>query len=333
MQGRGGDVNHIRILQALSTFFVGEQPACPGANYPLVSIRCLASFLNLDAAFVEALLTLLAAQGFVELTRFEARLSPSRWALNPSRYSSFLSFYVFNAPANLRGPYSQLPVDPLRCYNPQPELQGQNTTIASNFNGVYSSTQYRENCEPPAFQGPFELLPAYHGRSYPEASVADNLNFLVGGTKLLFRGFLSSLWQQGLTEDTAYGPATLLLAQFVEQTPCLVAAPCDDLGLRFSSPSALWTPHAFVAPATVDPAGFSCATSFPMSFGSLAGGVITLFFDGTATASSGPADGGQDVLQCFYQLVGPTAKGSFLVSLIACPVSSSGPQPACPCPV
>jgi hypothetical protein len=325
----GGDVNHIRILQALSTFFVGEQPPSPGCSYPLVSVRCLAAFLNLDAAFVQDALALLQAQGFLELTRFEARLTPSRWALNGSRYASYLSFYVANAPFNLRGAYSQLPIDPQRCYNPQPELQGQNTTIASNFNGVYSSSQFRESCDPPAFQGPFELLPSWHGLSFPAAPVAENLNFLVSSTKLLFRSFLSGLWQQGLTEETAYGPATLLLKEFVEQTPCLVAAPCDDLGLFFGSPTAAWTPHAFLAPACVTGELFACPAGFPLSFPSLAGGSVVLHFSGAAEVQAP----GAEVLHCFYQLVGPTRSGSFLVALVACAPSQLAPQAACPCPV
>jgi hypothetical protein len=325
----GGDVNHIRILQALSTFFVGEQPPSPGCSYPLVSIRCLASFLNLDAGFVQDTLALLQAHGFLELTKFDARLTPSRWALNTSRYSSYLAFYVGNAPASLRGDYSQLPIDPQRCYNPQPELQGQNTTIASNFNGVYSSSQFRETCGPPAFQGPFEILPAYHGLSFPEASVSDNLNFLVSSTKMLFRSFLSGIWQQGLSEETAYGPATLLLKEYVEQTPCLVASPCDDLNVLFGSPTAEWTPHAFVAPACISPEVFSKAERFPLSVTSLAGGTVVLHFSGAAEVRS---PGGSQ-LKCFYQLVGPTRSSSFLVALIACSPAQAYPQAAPPCPV
>lgn len=334
----GGDVNHIRVLQALSTFFVGEQPPSPGCSYPLVSIRCIANFLNLDAGFVQEILALLQAQGFLELTKFEARLTPSRWALNTSRYSSYLSFYVGNAPVNLRGCYSQLPIDPQRCYNPQPELQGQNTTIASNFNGVYSSSQFRENCDPPSFQGPFELLPSYHGLSFPQATVADNLNFLVSSTKLLFRGFLSALWQQGLSEETAYGPATLLLKEYVEQTPCLVAAPCDDLGVLFSSATATWTPHAFVAAACVTSETFASGSNFPLVLASLAGGTITLYYSGMAEVQAPPGAGAWSgdasaSLSCFYQLVGPTRGGSFIVSLLACAASQLSPQAACPCPV
>ena len=241
------NIPQIRALQALSTFYVGEQAASPGCTYPFVAVRCVAHFLDMDAEILQRILEPLAASGFCELTRFEVRLTPSRWALNRSRYSSFLSFYVANAPFCLRGPYSQLPIDPKRGYNPQPQLEGQNTTIASNFNGVYSSSKYRENCEPSADQGPYELLPPVHGASQPELSAADNLNFLFAPGELLFRSFLCSMWLQGLTTSTAYGPVTFLLAEYPQQTSCLVAAPSDALCLQFQSPGALWSPLAFVA--------------------------------------------------------------------------------------
>ena len=327
---RGDDANHIRILQALSTFFVGEQPPSPGSSYPLISIRCLANFLNLDVGFIQEALPQLSTHGFLELTKFEARLTPSRWALNTSRYASYVSFYVGNAPYSLRGAYSQLPIDPQRCYNPQPEIQGQNTTIASNFNGVYSSNQSRETCEASPFQGPFELQPSYHSLSFPAITVAENLNFLVSSTKVLFRGFLNSLWQQGIKEETAYGPATLLLTQYVEQTPCLVAAPCDDLGIHFSSPAARWVPHSFVAPTSgLSPETFASASNFPLSFSSLSGGLIVLHFNGIAEVRGSD----EGAFSCVYQLVGPAKGGSFLVSLINAAPSEPCPQVAGPCPV
>lgn len=326
---RGGDANHIRILQALSTFFVGEQPPSPGGSYPLISIRCLASFLNLDVGFVQDVLPSLSAHGFLELTKFEARLTPSRWALNTSRYASYLSYYVGNAPYNLRGSYAQAPINPQRCYNPQPELHGQNTTVASNFNGVYSSSQTRGHCEG-ASQGPFELIPSYHGLSFPAATVAENLNFLVSSTKALFRGFLSSLWQQGIKEETAYGPATLLLTQYVDQTTCLVAAPCDDLGIHFNSPAVRWLPHSFIAPVCgLSSETFASTSSFPLSFPSLSGGLIVLHFSGVAEVTG--SDG--EALRCVYQLVGPAKGGSFLVSLINASPSTPCPQVADHCPI
>jgi hypothetical protein len=324
-------VPQIRALQALSTFYVGEQAASPGCSYPYVAVRCVAHFLDLDAEILQRVLEPLAALGFCELTRFEARLTPSRWALNRSRYSSFLSFYVANAPFSLRGPYSQLPIDPKRCYNPQPQLEGQNTTIASNFNGVYSSSKYRENCEPSTDQGPYELIPPAHGASQPELSAADNLNFLFAPGGLLFRSFLCSMWLQGFTTSTAYGPVTFLLADYPQQTPCLVAAPSDALCLQFQSPGACWSPLAFVAAVCPGQLCFESPCAFPMSFTSLAGGSIVLNFNGTATVSYGEEQ--PETLSCFYQLVGPCLGDSFLVSLLPCGPTAVTPQLAHPCPL
>ena len=324
-------VPQIRALQALSTFYVGEQAASPGCTYPFVAVRCVAHFLDMDAEILQRVLEPLAALGFCELTRFEVRLTPSRWALNRSRYSSFLSFYVSNAPFSLRGPYSQLPIDPKRCYNPQPQLEGQNTTIASNFNGVYSSSKYRENCEPPTDQGPYELIPPLHGASQLELSVADNLNFLFAPGGLLFRSFLSSMWLQGFTTSTAYGPVTFVLAEYPQQTSCLVAAPSDALSLQFQSPGARWSPLAFVAAVYPGQLCFDSPSAFPLSLTSLVGGTIVLNFNGTATVSLGEDQ--PETLSCFYQLVGPCLGESFLVSLLPCGPTAVTPQLAHPCPL
>jgi len=325
-------VPQIRALQALSTFYVGEQAASPGCSYPYVAVRCVAHFLDLDADILQRVLEPLAALGFCELTRFEVRLTPSRWALNRSRYSSYLSFFVANAPLSLRGPYSQLPIDPKRCYNPQPQLEGQNTTIASNFNGVYSSSKYRENCEPLPDQGPFELLPPLHGASQCELSAADNLNFLVAPGGLLFRSFLCSMWLQGFTTSTAYGPVSFLLAEYPQQTPCLVAAPSDALGLQFQSPGACWSPLAFVAAVCPEQLCFAEPAAFPLRFASLAGGAVVLNFNGTAVVTP-CCDAQAEPLVCFYQVVGPCLGGSFLVSLLPCGPTAVTPQAAHPCPL
>jgi len=324
-------VPQIRTLQALSTFYVGEQAASPGCNYPWVSLRCVAHFLDADPSFLQRVLEPLAAEGFCELTRFEARLTPSRWALNKARYASYLSFYVANAPRCLRGPYSQLPIDPKRCYNPQPQLEGQNTTIASNFNGVYSSSKYREDCEPPSDQGPYELIPPFHGSIQPELSVADNLNFLFAPGPLYFRSFLSSIWLQGFNTPTAYGMATFLLAEYPQQMPCLVAAPSDAFALQFQSTASAWSPLAFVAPMCPDELNFCLPCAFPMVFTSLNSGIITLNFNGTATVTNSPE--APDTLMCFYQLVGSCLGDSFLVSLLPYGPTAVTPQLAHPCPL
>lgn len=326
----GSHIPQIRALQALSTFYIGEQAASPGCVYPWVSLRCVAHFLDTDAGFLQRILEPLAAQGFCELTRFEARLTPSRWALNKSRHSSYLSFFVANAPLSLRGAYSQLPIDPKRCYNPQPQLEGQNTTIASNFNGVYSSSKYREDCEASPDQGPYELIPPFHGRSQPELSAADNLNFLSAQGSLLFRSFLSSMWLQGLVEPTAYGPVAFLLAEYPQQTPCLVAAPSDGLWLQFQSPFAPWSPLAFVASASPELLDFQNPCAFPMQLVSLSCGTITLNFNGTATVTSS-AQCPDSALSCFYQVLGPCLGSSFLVSLLPAGPLQVTPQLAPPC--
>jgi len=287
--------------------------------------------LDSDPGFLQRILEPLAVMGFCELSRFEARLTPSRWALNKSRYSSYLSFYVANAPVSLRGPYSQLPIDPKRCYNPQPQLEGQNTTIASNFNGVYSSSKYREDCEPLTDQGPYELIPPLHGISKPELSAADNLNFLFASGPFFFRSFLSSTWLQGFTTPTAYGPATFLLAEYPQQTPCLVAAPSDAICMDFQSPAAIWTPHAFVAPANTEQLNFGNPASFPMVFTSLSSGTITLNFNGTVSVTR--TSGASETLLCFYQVVGPCLGASFLVSLLPFGPTGVTPQLADPCPL
>jgi len=324
------NVAQIRALQALSTFYVGEQAATPGCTYPWVSIRCVAHFLDSDPGFLQRILEPLAAMGFCELSRFEARLTPSRWALNKSRYSCFLSFYVANAPVLLRGPYSQLPIDPKRCYNPQPQLEGQNTTIASNFNGVYSSSKYREDCEPLTDQGPYELIPPLHGISQPELSAADNLNFLFSAGPLFFRSFLASMWLQGFTTPTAYGLVTFLLADYPQQTPCLVAAPSDAICVNFQSPAATWSPLAFVAQACPGKLNFGAIESFPLSLTSLSSGTITLNFNGTATVTKSAET--PDTLTCFYQVVGPCLGATTLVSLLPFGPTGLTPQLADPCP-
>jgi len=326
------NVQKIRALQALSTFFVGEQPTTPGATYPWVSIRSLAHFLDVDPTYLKISLEPLAAQGFCELAKYEARLTPSRWALNTSRYASYLSFYVANAPATLRGEYSQLPVDPRRLYNYQPQLEGNNATIASNFNGVYSSSQHRENCEPSPDQGPFEIIPLYHHLSCPELSPADNLAFLTSYCSILFRAFLSALWLQGTQVSTAYGQVQLLLAEYIHETPCLVAAPCDGIWLGFQTQTPQWDPRSFLAPLAGQSLEFMSASNFPRILTNLNGGTITLNFNGTATIVASDKVGAPS-LQVFFQVVGACLGGSFIVSLVPVGQTQILPQLATPgCP-
>lgn len=321
-------IPQIRALQALSTFFIGEQAPAPGTSYPFTTLRALARFLDMDATILRRTLEPLAAQGFCELTRHEARLTPSRWAVNLSRYASFLAFFVGNAPASLRGPFSQRPIDPKSCFNFQPQLEGMNATIASNFNGVYSSSQFRENCEPRTDQGPYELLPPLHGSAQPELSAADNLDFLTSGG-FFFRAFLASLWLQGYTMATAVGPVDLLYAELVEQLPCLVAAPSDAIWLGFQQLQPLWMPASFVAVLTGEEClDFTNPCIFPVVLYNLAGGTISLSADGRAQVIASDAADSPSLLS-YYDVVGPTLGASFLVSLTPCGPLMVPPQAYC----
>jgi hypothetical protein len=322
-------VPQIRALQALSTFFLGEQPPAPGSSYPFVALRTLARFLDCDATILRRVLEPLAAQGFCELTKYEARLTPSRWALNHGRYASFLAYFVANAPCTLRGEYSLRPIDPKACYNWQPQLEGKNATVASNFNGVYSSSQYRENCEPAPAQGPYELLPPLHCGARPERSAADNLDFLTTAGGVFFRAFLASLWLRSFTLATAYGPVDVFLAELTEQSPCLVAAPSDAVWLGFQQLQPAWSPGSFLAPLSGQEClDFANPGVFPLVLANLLGGSISLAADGTAQIVA-TAEADAPSLLCYYQVVGPTLGASFLVSLTPCGPPQLPPQACC----
>jgi hypothetical protein len=139
------------------------------------------------------------------------------------------------------------------------------------------------------------------------------------------------MWLQGFTTSTAYGPVTFLLAEYPQQTSCLVAAPSDALCLQFQSPGAVWSPLAFVAAICPVQLCFESPDNFPMSFASLSGGIIELNFNGTAMVTRGEEQ--PETLACFYQILGPCLGDSFLVSLLPCGPTAVTPQLAHPCPL
>jgi hypothetical protein len=299
----------IRALQALSTFYVGEQPVVRGTAYPFVALRCVAQYLDMDARALRTLLEPLARQGFCELTSHEVRLAPSHWSLNKSHASLTLAHYVANAPAPLRSPYAQLPIDPTRCYNPQPVPEFHGTTVVSNFNGVYNNEQ-----SAPVHLGPYEHVPPYSTSADATLTVAENLNFLttrLTAQDVLFRAFLSRCWLSSHALQTVQGPVDVFLTDYVQDVPCLVAAPCDDLWFDCGG---LWSPAAFVAPLNGRSLELRRADSFPISFSTLQGGAIVLTGDGSARVT---APTGSEHLDALFEWKGSCLGGSVLISLLA----------------
>jgi hypothetical protein len=306
--------NYERIiaLQGLSTFYVPEASAAPGAAYGWVTYRTLGRFLDRDAGLLAGLLGRLAEFGFCEVTPVVARLSPERWAANTSRYSGYLAYFVSNAPCSLRGDTSLRPVDPRLCFNPQPQRPtGKSACETTNFNGVYDATKYRALCEVPE-AAPLELLPIFHITSLPDKSLADNLNFLVTPCSK-FRSFLAALYLQSMQVPSLSGIVSTPLADYVGTTPFVVFAPCDKLDLALLSPSACQLLAVnFVAPLTVAPACFASFDAYPLSFTTLAGGCMTLNASGEAhLLGAGACYLGSFV----YTFVGPALGGGALVAL------------------
>lgn len=307
----------IVALQGLSTFYVPEASAAPGATYGWVSHRTLGRFLNKDPGRLYRTLCALAAGGYCEITPCVGRLSPERWAANTSRYSCYLAFYVANAPASLRGDDSLWPVDPRLCYNPQSRRhEGQSACITSPFTGVYDATKYRDLCEASGEATPLELTPTWHEVSFPEQGLAQNLDFLVSpGTK--FRAFLAAIYLQTVQVPTLTGMVGVLLADYVATGPFVVFAPGDALNLPLLAPAASQQlAAAFVSPLPPGAAlpDFCSVAVYPLTFPTLAGGKVLLNSGGEAQVQT-PSGG---VVGTFaYTLVGPTAGSGFLVALTA----------------
>ena len=315
----------VTALQALSTFFLGDSPPAPGFNYTFVAIRCLARFLNRDATCVAATLQELAAQGFCEVTPWEARLTPGLWATNLSRYSSYLAYFVFRAPPCLRGPDCLVPVNPACCLNVQPDtLQGKSVTITSNATGVFSSSQYREQCEPPTIRGPFEVEPPWHSTADPLLPASLNLSFLwTPVSAATFRGFLSGLYLQGLQTETFWGPLARTLAEEVDLQRYLVLAPSDALGLQFATSGGALA-GAFLAPLQANRYDFANPQLYPLALTLLAGGSATLYGNGLVALPTG---------LFFYQLAGATAADSYIMTLVAAAPAGTDPATYAGCPV
>lgn len=303
----------------------------PGYNYSYVAIRCLARFLNRDAQKLLQDLSRLAEQGFCEVTPYEARLTPSTWEQNHSRWSEYLAYYVANAPALLRGPEGQAAVDPSRCLNLQPDsLPGKSVTITDPFNGVFSSAQFRATCEPPSTLGPFELLPPWCCAASPSLGPALNLNFLYSPwDSSTFRAFLSACYLQTTpTTHGIYGPAGGTLAEVMDAPGgVLVLPPADSLGLQFQGLSPTASPWDFVA-SLAAPACFEAAGSYPISLAALSGSPIYLRANGVASVAGG---------HYYYVLSGATEGCSYIAALVgglpqgADPDEPSWQMPPPPC--
>jgi hypothetical protein len=300
----------IEALQALSTFFVDDAPAAPGFNYAPVALRCLSRFLDRDPQQLRADLVKLAEHGLCELTLWEARLTPGRWARNPSRWAAYLAYYVSQAPAELRGPDALVPVSPERCLNPQPKAaEGKSVTITGPFTGVFSSVQHRAIFEAPSDLGPFELATPWHSSADPALTLSLNLNFLRTPSNVTFRAFLSAAYLQTVTVTTANGPVGQTLAEHVDTRPCALLAPADDLGLDFTSLGAAASPFDFVAPLLAVYC-FADPESYPIELQAISGAAIKLRSNGVATLGTANTP-------YLFQLLGGTARGSYLVALTA----------------
>lgn len=303
----------IVALQGLSTYYVPEATAAPGSTYGWVTYRTLGRFLNQDPCRLYQTLCTLAAFGFCEVSSNVARLSPERWAANTTRYSSYLAYYVSNAPASLRGDDSLWPIDPRLCYNPQSiRYEGKSACITSPFTGVYDAAKHRAVCEPPSDLGPLEIIPPWHETSLPDKSLAENLDFLLAPcTK--FRAFLAAIYLQTITLPTLTGAVGELLADYLATAPAVVFAPSDALNLPLLTPDATQLLATnFIAPLPPGaPPAFACAAVYPLTFNTLSGGVVILNAGGEAQVQTATG-----VVGTFaYTLVGPTAGCGFLVAL------------------
>ena len=317
----------IIALQALSTFYLPEASSAPGASYGWVSYRMLGRYLNRDPSRLYQTLAVLAASGFCEVTPSVARLSPERWAANSSRYSSYLSYYVANAPFSLRGEDSLWPIDPRSCYNPQSTRhEGKSACSTSPFTGVYDAAKYRALCEVPSGISPLESVPLWHEVSCPEQSIAENLEFLISPcTK--FRSFLAAIYLQTVSVPSLTGVVGELLADYMSTVPSVVFVPGDALNLPLLSATPCQLPaSAFVAPlpACSSLPIFGCVSAYPMSFATLGGGAIVLTACGQAQVQTSSC-----IIGTFgYSLVGPALEG-FIVALTSLlpPGSALAPNP------
>ena len=197
-----GQLDSVRVLQCLSTFFV------PGAFLlSFVAYRMISDFTGLSLPRTVEIVRHLDRKGYLTVAAAgeSARLDPDRWEAE-SRHCSlkrYFAHFVAKSPVCLRDEDAQLPASPCCAYIQRPDrFTGCSVTVASYFDGVYNTYANRESCCPARPPSPIEVLFEPRLCVCDHESVMSNMWFLQSAfypsALVLFRQQLLRLYLTGV---------------------------------------------------------------------------------------------------------------------------------------
>ena len=204
----------IRVLQALSTFYIKES-----FGRSTIAFRMISDYTGLSLPRTAHVMRYLAHRGLVALSAYAdaGRLDPLSWQKRGR--CAYFAHFVANAPEGLRDENSLRALAPGCCSVRLPEYYtGCSTTVASNFNGVYNTFTSHDDCDLTPSVDLQERLFVPRLQVDQRETAMYNLWFLVSSLTptLLFRRELLILYSTGHDASSGAdiaerGPLALLL--------------------------------------------------------------------------------------------------------------------------